>query len=184
MGIIPVTAGFAILLVIWNAHFVFFRRYALADNMIVFLNSILLLVVLFLAYPLRFIFDSLFLFTIASMSGDFSALIQSEMNYATSAQGVTIFAVGYAALFFLLSLMYRHAFKKADLIGLDKDERILTQRSVWMMLAQVIIALLVVICASFTPMGAFSGALMALNWPAGVVIGKLFQPTRKGPGSA
>lgn len=181
IGIIPVMAGFAILLLIWNAHFVFFRRYGLADNTVVFLNSSLLLVVLFLAYPLRFIFDSLFLFIIASITGDYTALEASEMSYQTSAYGVAIFNLGYAVLFLILSLMYRHALGKADLIGLDTDERILTKRSIWMMRAQVIIALFVVICAYFTPIGAFSGSFLALNWPVGVVIGKRFTPTSVKP---
>ena len=35
ISIIPVAAGFFILFTIWNAHFVFFRRYGLADNQIV-----------------------------------------------------------------------------------------------------------------------------------------------------
>ncbi len=183
-GIIPVTAGFAILLLIWNSHFVFFRRYGLADNKVVFLNSGLLLVVLFLAYPLRFIFDSLFLFIIASMTGDFSALEASEMSYQTSAYGVAIFNLGYAVLFFILSLMYGHALTKADLIGLDADERILTKRSVWAMRSQVVIALIIVVCAYFTSMGAFAGCLLALSWPIGGLIDRRFSPTKLGPGSA
>jgi len=183
-GIIPVTAGFVILLLIWNSHFVFFRRYGLADNKVVFLNSGLLLVVLFLAYPLRFIFDSLFLFIIASITGDFAQLDASEMSYQTSAYGVAIFNLGYAVLFFILSLMYGHALAKADLIGLDSDERILTKRSIWMMRTQVIIALVTVACAYFTPLGAFAGGLLALNWPVGGYIDKRFSPARTEPGSA
>ena len=54
LNIIPVAAGFGLLLNLWNAHFVYFRRYGLADGQTIFLNACLLLVVLFLAYPLRF----------------------------------------------------------------------------------------------------------------------------------
>lgn len=70
ISIIPVTASFVILVMIWNAHFVFFRRYALADNTIVLINSGLLLMVLFTAYPLRFIFDSFFWYMVGVFTGD------------------------------------------------------------------------------------------------------------------
>ena len=68
-SIIPVTAAFAVLIGIWNHHFTFFRRYGVADKRIIFLNSILLFVVLYLAYPLRFAFDSLFA-AITGLGGD------------------------------------------------------------------------------------------------------------------
>lgn len=59
ISIIPIAAGFAMLVSIWNDHFLFFRRYALADGRIIVLNTALLLI-LYIAYPLRFVFDSLF----------------------------------------------------------------------------------------------------------------------------
>ncbi|MDG1825905.1 MAG: TMEM175 family protein [Henriciella sp.] len=184
LGIIPVTAGFAILLLIWNQHFVFFRRYGLADNTVVFLNSALLLVVLFLAYPLRFIFDSLFGFILASMTGDFTSLLANEMDYRNSSIGVGIFGGGYAVLFTIVSLLYSHALKKADMLGLDEDERILTKRSIWIQRSEVVVAMLVCVCALFTPMGAFAGGIMFLNWPAAVFFQIKFKPTKIGPGSA
>ena len=49
INIVPVAAGFLILFMIWNAHFVFFRRYGIADNTVVLLNALLLLMVLFFA---------------------------------------------------------------------------------------------------------------------------------------
>jgi hypothetical protein len=59
VSIIPIAAGFAMLVSIWNDHFLFFRRYALADGVIITLNTALLLLILYIAYPLRFVFDSL-----------------------------------------------------------------------------------------------------------------------------
>lgn len=73
ISIIPVTAAFAVLLSIWNRHFVFFRRYGLADGRVIFLNACMLFVVLFLAYPLRFAFDSFFAYVLA-MLGNFDRI--------------------------------------------------------------------------------------------------------------
>src|SRR5262249_39758935 len=48
---------FAVVLCVWRAHSVFFRRYGLDDFPTMVLNSGLLLVVLFYVYPLKFAFD-------------------------------------------------------------------------------------------------------------------------------
>lgn len=165
ISIVPVAGCFAILVMIWNAHFVFFRRYALADNTIVLINSALLLFVLFVAYPLRFIFDSFYWYVISSITGDFSQLIATEMDMANSARSMAFFGAGYAVVFTLLSFMYAHAIRKAELIGLSATEIRLTKHSIWSFRVQVLVAIAVVLGALYTPMGPFSGSLMFLNWP-------------------
>ena len=165
ISIIPVTASFVILFLIWNAHFVFFRRYALADNTIVVINSALLLMVLFTAYPLRFIFDSLFWFIYGSATGDYSQLLDTEMTFINSGKSMAFFGAGYAVIYALLSLMYAHANRKADPIGLSPHERLMTRRSVWRFRGEVIIGIAVALTAGLTIIGPFAGTLMFLNWP-------------------
>ena len=165
ISIIPVTASFVILFMIWNAHFVFFRRYALADNVVVLINSALLLMVLFTAYPLRFIFDSFFWYVIGSTTGDYSQLLETEMDITNSARSMAFFGAGYAVIYTLMSFMYAHAVRKADVVGLSDKEILLTRQTVWIFRGEVAIAILLVFAALFTPMGPFAGALMFLNWP-------------------
>src|SRR5690606_25256050 len=50
---------FALMLFIWHSHYKFFRRYGLEDTYTVLLNAILLFVVLFYLYPLKFLFTFL-----------------------------------------------------------------------------------------------------------------------------
>jgi len=163
INIVPVAAGFAILFMIWNAHFTFFRRYGLADGRIVFINSVLLLLVLFIAYPLRFIFDSLFGYIIYIATEDPTRLIETDMGIENAAKGVAIFAAGFALVILLTSMMYAHALRKSNMLGLSEAEKTLTRRTIWMYRGEAAIAVLVFICALFTPMGPFAGALMALN---------------------
>ena len=59
-GFVPFAACFAQLIVIWRAHYRFSRRYGLEDPYTVFLNIILLFLVLFYVYPLKFVFTTLF----------------------------------------------------------------------------------------------------------------------------
>src|SRR3954469_22213099 len=47
---------FALLLMIWHAQYIYFRRYALDDKPSFMLNAALLFVVAFYIYPLKFLF--------------------------------------------------------------------------------------------------------------------------------
>src|SRR5947207_10400484 len=48
--------SFALLFIVWYNQYKFFRRYGLQDNATVILNGVLLFVVLFYIYPLKFVF--------------------------------------------------------------------------------------------------------------------------------
>ena len=52
-------ASFAILLMIWQEHHNFFRRYGVHDGVTIWLNGLLLFVVLFYVYPLKFLMTML-----------------------------------------------------------------------------------------------------------------------------
>ena len=57
-GFVVFAVCFALLIVIWREHYVFFRRYGLQDAGTVWLNAALLFVVLFYVYPLKFLFNT------------------------------------------------------------------------------------------------------------------------------
>jgi hypothetical protein len=59
LGLPAFAASFAIVLWIWWEHHEFFRRYGLDDGPTVVLNALLLFVVLFYVYPLKFMFTLL-----------------------------------------------------------------------------------------------------------------------------
>lgn len=181
ISIIPVTASFVILVMIWNAHFVFFRRYALADNTIVLINSGLLLMVLFTAYPLRFIFDSFFWYMVGVFTGDYTQLLSTEMDFTNSGRSMAFFGAGYAVIYTLLSFMYAHAIRKADLIGLSEQEILHTRQTVWIYRGEVVIALILIMAALLTPLGPFAGMLMILNWPSAYLISALVERSEKNP---
>src|SRR4026207_1567667 len=63
-GFIPFGASFALLVRISYGHNVFFRRYGLQDPVTTALNAVLLFVVLFYVYPLKFLFTAAFTFFI------------------------------------------------------------------------------------------------------------------------
>ncbi len=181
-NIIPVAAGFALLLLIWNAHFTYFRRYGVADGQIIFLNACLLLVVLFLAYPLRFIFDSLFGFILMSATGDQTRLIAMEVEYETSGKIMAYFAVGYALVFAIYLLMYLHAPRHAQTLGLNASERAMTLISLYSFVVQIACAALVFALAVFTPLVGFAGAFLVLVWPLNLLVRFIVKVPAETPG--
>lgn len=173
VSIVPVAAGFAILCTIWNAHFTFFRRYGLVDLKVVFINAAMLLVILYIAYPLRFIFDSLFAFSIWAVSGDISRLMDLGISsFRAAAVLMGYFMAGYAVIYGLILSLYTHALKKADILDLSPSEIMLTRRSIWMFRCELTLSVVGGILAVFTSVGPWAGFLLVLNWPVAIVLRK------------
>lgn len=171
--IIPVAAGFTILLVIWNAHFTFFRRYGVADGYIIFLNAILLLFILFIAYPLRFAFDSFFAWIVGALLDDWGRMnAMGISSYLQAGVIVAWFSAAGMFVYLLLHQMYRHALRKADVLGLSYSEQAMTRRSIWRYRCEVIIYAVVAVLAGFTLLGPMAAMLGILNWPAAIMIEK------------
>jgi len=171
LTIFPVAAGFAMLLTIWNDHFTFFRRYGVADAKIIFINAVLLLVILFFAYPLRFSFDSLFAFILGSIQGDWSMMEGLGIQtYRQAGEIIAIVSILLVIIYFLYHWMYMHVLQKADLLDLSASEIAITRRSIWMHRFQIAINAIVTFLSIFTIAGPFAAFLGILNWPAAVII--------------
>jgi uncharacterized membrane protein len=115
-GFVPFACSFALLTWIWYEHNVFFRRYGLQDPYTVTLNAVLLFVVLFYVYPLKFLFTAFFAFFIPAL--DITLKI-------TPPQLGTIFAIygaGFILIFLMFGLLYLHAYRKRDALGLSPME--------------------------------------------------------------
>jgi uncharacterized membrane protein len=121
-GFLPFAICFAQLVMIWRAHYQFSRRYGLEDPYTVLLNIVLLFLVLFYVYPLKFVFT----------------MLSNQIFGGEAAIGVTwheaqvlmlIYAAGFTAVFLLFALMYAHAYKLRSQIGLDAVEVLETRVS-------------------------------------------------------
>jgi uncharacterized membrane protein len=119
-GFLPFAICFAQLVMIWLAHYRFSRRFGLEDPYTVLLNVVLLFLVLFYVYPLKFVF----------------ALVFSQLTGSDFARGVglheaavlmRIYAVGFTAVFSLFGLMYAHAYKLRHELELNPVETLQTR---------------------------------------------------------
>jgi len=173
--IIPVAAGFALLFTVWNAHFTYFRRYGVADGVVVFLNCVLLLFVLFVAYPLRFIFDGLYGVIVGSIFDDWSFLEAAGITYEISGIIMAYFAVGYAMTYLVIALMYARALAKAEALDLTPTEQAMTRQSIFMFCVIIVISLVVAVLAVLTDLNAFAACLMILLAPAAILVRHLYK---------
>jgi uncharacterized membrane protein len=162
--IIPAALGFAILLQVWTAHYTFFRRYGVADKRIIFYNAILIFLVLYMAYPLRFVFDSLFSWIMGAGLGDYSRGVEiGVMGVETSGKILAVFGVIYGAVFLNLALMYQYILSKAQLLDLNSYELSLTQRAYFYWKGAALLSFLVAAIAYFTPLNGFAGFILCFT---------------------
>lgn len=149
-GFISFALTFAILYMLWYRQFVFFRRYALDDNVTVALNGALLFVVLFFVFPLKFIFgyaaDRLLGGgkTIRLPNGVVERIVRPEHL----APMMTIYGLGSAAVFAIFGLLYAHAYRKREELNLNELEIFDTRLSVEAFAYAVGVGLLTVVQAN------------------------------------
>jgi uncharacterized membrane protein len=97
---------FAIISWIWYEHNLFFRRYGLQDGYTTFLNIILLFVVLFYVYPMKFIFTML-------LGGIFGATRPpGAATYVDGGSLMLIYSAAVFVLFLIFALLYWRALRQ------------------------------------------------------------------------
>ena len=120
---------FAALMAVWSRHYYFFRHYGLDDFGTIVLNTLLLFLVLFYVYPLKF-FVSVFLANmwLRPLTGlpiqisDVPGGLDTLMVWGDQRGLVMIFASGFAAIYFVFGAMYWHAYRMREALGLNALE--------------------------------------------------------------
>ncbi len=133
---------FAILIWIWHCHYIFFRRYAIRDLPIVALNAVLLFVVLFYIYPLKFLFT--FLIDVALGV----ATPRETIGGGNMAALMVIYSVGVLTIFGIFLVMFLYAYRKREQLRLDKVELALTRQSIQAHVIHVAVAAVSILIAS------------------------------------
>lgn len=124
--------SFALLFFVWFNQYKYFRRYGLQDNITVLLNAVLLFVVLFYVYPLKFLFSYLVNVFMGGhghvrlANGNIEAMVES----GDLARLMIIFGIGYVAIFAVFILLYWHAFRRRERLELNELEIFDTRNSI------------------------------------------------------
>lgn len=145
-GFLGFAICFAMLMWLWHAHHTFFRRYGLNDGYTIVLNTILLFMILFYVYPLKFLF--------AIVTGAVERAIASRDDVVTL---FTIYGLGFAGIFLLFVFLYLHALAQKDALRLTPAEIVSTKMLLYMYIAYVGIGVLSTVIALLAPSASWIG---------------------------
>jgi Endosomal/lysosomal potassium channel TMEM175 len=118
VGFLPFAVTFALVCWIWYLHYAFFRRFGLRDGLTVFLNCLLLFVVLFFVYPLKFVFGNI----IPVWTG-IGVREHAGFEGMTAADGrflMVAYSAGVIAVFGVFTLFYWNARRQKGRLGLTE----------------------------------------------------------------
>lgn len=115
LGFLPFGISFLLLMLVWFGHYTFFRRFGTHDAGTIWLNGLLLFVVLFYVYPLKFLF-------LAAFTGRDVPMTGRNMR-----EVVLLFSAGLSAIYFLFSALYANAYRQRARLELSPIEQMLTR---------------------------------------------------------
>ena len=117
---------FTFLFMIWYAHYLFHRRYGLEDFQTIFLNSILIFVILFYIYPLKFLATILIgefllngMFNL-NINFGFQGEIFTFMNMRTI---MLVYGSGVFMIWGIIAMLYKHAYNHRKILELNNFEK-------------------------------------------------------------
>jgi len=176
---------FSMLLLVWYNHAKFFRRYGMQDPAIQALNGLLLFVVLFYVYPLKFLFTMLVGLMTKGATLPHSRAVHDILQQQDVPKLMMIYGLGYAAVFGIFACMYALAYKRRSQLELNEVESFMTRRSLIDHCAMMNFGLVSTVLALALPtnLAGLAGWIYSLigvyYWIAGSVLGKKLRLIRE-----
>jgi uncharacterized membrane protein len=174
-GFVAFAFGFAILVLIWYNQFKFFRRYGLQDAYIIVLNAVLLFLVLFFVYPLKFLF-SLLARLVFEGSTDVTlpngatvrAIVEGQMSTL-----MIIYSTGYVVIFLVFVLLHLHAYRYRESLDLSPLEVFDTRSTIYENLINMAVGLssILLVTLGGEKMAGWSGLVYFMLGPAMTING-------------
>jgi uncharacterized membrane protein len=173
---------------VWFDHYIFFRRYGLQDNITMHLSAVLLFVVLFYVYPLKFLFTALmdellgFSTQVGSSTGDVVETIRAGQWPLL----VALFGVGFVVVQLVFFLFYWRAYALRDVLKLDTYEASITRQEIqgYLLLAGVGLASIAISLLGGEEASSLAGWVYLLIWPLMTIHGHIMARRRRQSGSA
>lgn len=148
-GFIPFGVSFLLLMLVWFGHFNIFRRLGTHDAGTLWLNGMLLFVILFYVYPLKFLFLSAF-----GQSGQLEIGKMQEL--------VVLYAGGFATIYYLFAALYANGYRQREALQFTPLERGLARNFIMEESGTATIGVLVCIVALTMPGRAATACLLFL----------------------
>jgi uncharacterized membrane protein len=168
IGFLAFAASFSLLFLVWYFQHRWFRQYGLQDGVTIVLNGVLLFVVLFFVYPLKFVCS--FLITQLLVRRSFMVTLSdgSRVPIIAETDGgamMGIYGAGYVAVFAVFALLYLHAYRSRDALELSYAEALETADNARENLLNVAIGTLSIAFALATNNGGLAGWCYMLVGP-------------------
>lgn len=161
---------FTLLMTFWNAHYRYHRRYGLEDTFTRVMTMAIIVLVLFFVYPLKF------LFTMVTVS--LFGLDMHDAPHLESHEQVQmlylIYGLGFAGVWSLYGILYIHALRLRDPLGLSASEVMLTRGALMENGVYVAVCLLSVALALSTNNDSLPGYIYLLLGPLMAFTGRTF----------
>jgi uncharacterized membrane protein len=148
---------FLLLALIWNGHYKFCRRYGLDDGTARFLTCVMLFLVLFYVYPLKFLFN---LSITGLLFGSAPSMTASQLSTL-----LVIYGLGFAAVYGAVTLLYLHAWRLRDALELNELERFDTRYQLFRVLTLTAFGLIAALLASIPALRSWSSLSYILLFP-------------------
>jgi uncharacterized membrane protein len=117
-GVPAFATCFALFVMLWYYHFQFHRRFGLENLYTVFLNVCLLFLILVYVYPAKFLFTALY----DEFLYDRERTLDGNL--------MIFYSSGVVGIFLLFTLMYLHAYKHREVLGLSDVEVHMTRTTI------------------------------------------------------
>jgi uncharacterized membrane protein len=180
-GFVPFAATFALVCWIWFEHYAFFRKFEAEDPTTIALNCVLLFLVLFFVYPLKFVFSHV----IPSLLG-----MQHTPLTMTESDGrmmLWVYSAGFMAMMSVFALLYWNQYRRRVQLALSPEQVFEATAGVRSHLLSVGVAVLSIVLALTIPIGLIwiAGAIYSLQGPVHAMNGSFTarQRARRFPSS-
>jgi uncharacterized membrane protein len=182
-GFFAFAISFGMFYLVWYDHYKFFRRYGLNDNFTMHLSTLLLFVVLFYIYPLKFLFTALmdqilgFNTQVGSSSGDVIETIKPEQWPLL----MVIFGAGFVVVQLVFTLLYWRAYALRGMLNLNGYEASITRQEIqgYLILAGIGLASIAIALLGGEGAISWAGWVYLLSWPLMTIHGYIMAQRRR-----
>jgi uncharacterized membrane protein len=168
---------------VWFDHYMYFRRYGLQDSLTMHLSSVLLFVVLFYVYPLKFLFTALMdqLLGFSTQVGSSTADVVETIRTGQWPLLIVLFGVGFVVVQLVFFLLYWRAYALREMLKLDAYEASITRQEIqgYLLLAGVGLTSIAIAVLGGEETLSWAGWAYLLSWPLMTIHGYIMARRRR-----
>jgi uncharacterized membrane protein len=182
-GFFAFAISFYLLYLVWYDHYKFFRRYGLNDNFTMHLSTVVLFVVLFYVYPLKFLFTAVMdqLLGFSTQVGSSTSDVIETIDPGQWPLLMVIFGAGFVVVQLVFTLLYWRAYALRGMLNLNEYEASITRQEIqsYLILAGIGLASTAIALLGGEEAIRWAGLVYLLSWPLMTIHGYIMTQRRR-----